>query len=444
MKPSFLLYSLPFLLSGVAGAQNLPAPAPAPVVPSAVVPSAAPVKPAPAPVAPPLLEDPSPSDSPLIIGEPVRKQSGIAAPKAAPARVAPRARASVAGVSIVGLTDSGAVAKLRAALNSQLQEPVRLVIGGYQYTFLREELGASLPVWPLMRQARAKNGEVPLRLQIDSKKLVAALQELDAQVRADFDKTALNVGGSAARVKIALESAPVPGAVTLLTIALPANSTAAPVAPTETPKSPAETTTPKVAKGEFPYLLTSFSTRYDASLRGRTSNLRMAAKNIDGTVVLPGQTFSTNRAIGPRNSAAGWQEAKMFVSGRVVSGTGAGICQAASTLYNAALLGNFPIVERHAHSMRVMYVPPSRDAALMWGSKDFKFRNTSGGAIKVETSVSGGQFHVKMWGQKPGAGAPIRIVSRVLSRAGGTKSEAFKIVGDQKIRLSRDAYLPHP
>lgn len=432
MKSPFLLFSLPLYLTGVASAQLLPAPAPVPAQTK------------PAPLTEPLLEDPEPFEAPIIIGEPVRKQSGMAVPMPAATPNAPRpsARASVAGISITGLSDGAAVAKLRAALSPALKEPVRLVIGGYQYTFLREELGASLPLWPLMRQARTKGGESPLRLQIDSKKLVAALQELDAQVRADFEKTALNVGGSATRIKLALESAPVPETVTLMTNTIKAPEI--PVKKAEEKPLPDETTTPITKSGRFPFLMTRFSTSYDAGLRGRTTNLKMAAKLIDGTVVLPGRTFSTNLAIGPRNAAAGWREAKMFVSGRVVSGTGAGICQAASTLYNAALLGNFPIIERHAHSMRVMYVPPSRDAALMWGSKDFKFRNTSSGAIRVQTSVSGGQFHVAIWGQKPGEKSPVRIVSRVLSRAGGTRSEAYKIVGDQKIRLSRDSYKPHP
>ncbi len=439
--PSLLVTSLvvPLLISSGAltpesRAQNLPAPAPPP--------SQTQVKPAPAPE-PFLLEDPQPNDSPLIIGEPVRRQSGTlpSAPRPkSPPKFVPKPNASVAGVSIVGLSDVAAVAKLRAGFAAQLKEPVRLVIGDYQYTFLREELGASLPFWPLMRQARAKNGDVPLRLQIDGAKLLAALQDLDAQVRADFEKTGLNVGTSAARIKIALEAAPIPSSIALVTLPLKAIATRPDAKPdkTETVKSE------NAPSGRYPYLLANFSTRYDASLRGRTTNLRMAAKNIDGTVVGAGKTFSTNLAIGPRSSAAGWREAKMFVSGQVVSGTGAGICQAASTLYNAALLGNFPIVERHAHSMRVMYVPPSRDAALMWGSKDFKFRNTSGGAIRVQTLVSGGQFHVKLWGENPRESGPVRIVTRVLSRAGGTKSEAFKIIGDQKIRLSRDSYKPHP
>lgn len=425
MQKSFT-FALPLLLSASAHAQLLPAPAPQPVKPI--------TKAAPTPD-PLVIEDPLPSESPIIIGEPVRHQNGKPAVKP-PAVIS---RASVAGVSIVGLTDGNAVAKMREALSPQLKEPLRLVVGAYQYTFLREELGASLPLWPMMRDARQKNSDTPLRFQVDQTRLLAVLKELDEQVRTDFGDTGLNVGASAARIKGALETSPVPSFVSLVTIALPkAPPVEKPVEDTAIAKKDSTPT------DKFPYLVATFSTRYDASLRGRTVNLRMAAKNIDGTIVQPGKIFSTNAAIGPRSSAAGWREAKMFVSGQVVSGTGAGICQAASTLYNAALLADVPIVERHAHSMRVMYVPPSRDAALMWGSKDFKFRNTTGGALKVQTFVSGGKFHVNLWGSKPRSGEPVKIVSRVISREGGTRSEAYKYVGDQKIRLSRDSYKPHP
>lgn len=428
MQKSFVL-ALPLLVSSVASAQMLPAPAPQPVKPA---PKATP---APDPF---VLEDPAPYEAPIVIGEPVRHQSGVATPKPA-AKPAPVSKASVAGVSIVGLTDGNAVAKMRTALAPKLKEPVRLVIGDYQYTFLREELGASLPLWPMMRQARKINGDAPLRLQVDEAKLIAALKDLDLQVREDFENTTLNVGASAARIKLGLEATPIASAVTLVSMPLPKPEKPVEKAPEVEPVKSSNSPSDK-----FPYLVASFSTRYDAGLRGRTVNLKMAAKNINGTVVGPGNVFSTNAAIGPRNAAAGWREAKMFVSGQVVSGTGAGICQAASTLYNAALLADLPIVERHAHSMRVMYVPPSRDAALMWGSKDFKFRNTSGGSLYVQTWVAGSKFHVKLWGSKPRSGEPIRIESQVLSREGGTRSVAYKIVGDKKIRLSRDSYKPHP
>ena len=370
---------------------------------------------------------------PIIIGEPVRRQMTPLPAQSVPAK----SKAMLAaGVNITGLSDKAALAKLKAALAPQLQAPIRLVIGDYQYTYRREELGATIPYAALLRAAR-QSGNAPLRLDVDATVTLRALRVLDAQVKEDFQSTALNVGGSAARVRSALEGEPQSRAQLLV---IPFKSAPDPVV--ETP-APAEKQ-PKIGQGQFPYLLAEFATPYDAGLRGRTINLKMAARNINGTIVAPGAIFSTNKAIGPRNASAGWREAKMFVSGQIVSGTGSGICQAASTLYNAALLADVPIIERHAHSMRVTYVPPSRDAALMWNSKDFKFRNTTGASMRVETYVSGGKFHARLWGQKPRSGGEIKVTSRVLSRSNGMKSEAYKTVGGKQIRLSRDNYAPHP
>ena len=72
----------------------------------------------------------------------------------------------------------------------------------------------------------------------------------------------------------------------------------------------------------FKYLLAEYSTPYNAGQRSRTVNLKMSAKLVNGEIVQPGQVFSTNLAIGPRNAANGWKEAKMFVSGQVVDGVG--------------------------------------------------------------------------------------------------------------------------
>lgn len=392
-----------------------------------------------------LLDDPLPNDSPIVIGEPVRHQGNETVPKTpvkptAPVKPAPRAVVSgtVAGIAVARQSDAAALATLQRVLAPQLQAPFRTVIGSYQYTFRRDELGAELALRPLL--VRARRGEnVPLRLSVDRAKLEAALRELDGQVRQDFGTVGLNVSASADRIEAALEAAPPKPRDTLVTMTVRATE----LPPTPEPELQA-TQPPQGGKGAFPFLLASFSTHYDASLRGRTVNLKMAASHINGTVVPAGAIFSTNGAIGPRDASNGWREAKMFVSGRVVSGTGAGICQAASTLYNCALLGNFPIVERHAHSMRVMYVPPSRDAALMWGSKDFKFRNTSGGAIRVKTFVSDGKFHAQVWGQKARNLPKVELISMVTSREGGTHSQAFKLINGKKVKLSSDFYHPHP
>ena len=378
-------------------------------------------------------------DSPIILGDPVRRQTESVtptpkAPKAAPAKIVRKYTTTAAGVDITGLSQNAARTKLRAALEPKLKEPIRLVIGDYQYTYTRAELGASVDYDSMIKVAR-KTGTAAFRLDADNAKIVRELNVLDSQVKTDFENRALNIGGSATRVRLALEGQPKPFAE-MLTV--PYKSAPDPIIKSD------DAATSKAGTGKYPYLLADFTTNYNAGLRGRTTNLKMAAAHINDTVVAPGAIFSANQTIGPRNAAAGWREAGMFVSGQVVSGTGAGICQASSTLYNATLLAGLPIVERHPHSMPVTYVPPSQDAALLWGQKDFKFRNDTGGAIKIETRVSGGKFVAKIWGEKPKSTPAVKVTSRVLSRAGGMRSEAYKIVGGKQIRLSRDTYLPHP
>ncbi len=198
---------------------------------------------------------------------------------------------------------------------------------------------------------------------------------------------------------------------------------------------------------KYPYVLAEFSSRYDAGIRGRTNNLRMAAKLVNGAVVQPGATFSTNKTIGPRTAADGWKEAKMFVSGQIVSGVGSGICQCSSTIYNAALLAGLPIVERHPHMFRVTYVPASRDAAIYWGSKDFRFKNNTGAPIYVQTFLKNSRFHARLLSTQPRKGQ-FEVESRIVSRNKGTVSEAYRIAktDDKPVteKLSRDYYMPHP
>ncbi len=378
-------------------------------------------------------------DEPITIGEPVRRQTASVTPapkaNAAPAKIVRKYTVTAAGVDITGLGESAARAKLRAALEPKLKEPIRLVIGDYQYSYTRAELGASVDYDSMVKVAN-KTGMAAFRLDADKGKIVRELRLLDAQVKDDFENTALNIGGSAVRVRLALEGQPKPFAE-MLTV--PFKSAPDAVVENGAPDVAAATGT-----GKFPYLLADFTTSFNASLRGRTTNLKMAARNINGTIVAPGGVFSANKAIGPRSAAAGWREAGMFVSGQVVSGTGAGICQVSSTLYNATLLADLPIVERHPHSMSVTYVPPSQDAALLWGQKDFKFRNDTGTPIKVETYIKGSKFTAKLWGQKPYSGPNVKVSSRVLSRANGMRSEAYKTVDGKQVRLSRDYYLAHP
>lgn len=162
----------------------------------------------------------------------------------------------------------------------------------------------------------------------------------------------------------------------------------------------------------FPYLISSFSTRYDASNTNRSTNLRIAAEKINGTVLLPGEVFSYNKTVGKRTVEEGYKDAKIYADGGVVDGLAGGICQISSTLYNAVLLANLEIVERRNHSFTTSYVAAGRDATVVWGAIDFQFKNSRNYPIKIEASVKNGVAEFKMHGMQEQQEYEISIIPK--------------------------------
>lgn len=162
----------------------------------------------------------------------------------------------------------------------------------------------------------------------------------------------------------------------------------------------------------FPYVVSSFSTRYDASNTNRSTNLRIAAEKINGTVLLPGEVFSYNKTVGKRTVEEGYKDAKIYADGGVVDGLAGGICQISSTLYNAVLLANLEIVERRNHSFTTSYVAAGRDATVVWGTIDFQFKNSRTYPIKIEASVKNGIAEFKIHGMQEQQEYEINILPR--------------------------------
>lgn len=132
---------------------------------------------------------------------------------------------------------------------------------------------------------------------------------------------------------------------------------------------------------------------YYVNNKDRTTNLKIASKKINGTIIQPGETFDFNKIVGSRTSSKGYKKAHVFTGGDgVAMGLAGGICQVASTAFNAALLANVQIVERHQHSQRVSYVPLGRDAAISGNVQNFKWKNNTKYAIKVGMTVKGGKI----------------------------------------------------
>lgn len=143
------------------------------------------------------------------------------------------------------------------------------------------------------------------------------------------------------------------------------------------------------------YFSNVYSTYYSyyVNNKDRTTNLKIASKKINGTIIQPGETFDFNKVVGSRTSSKGYKKAHVFTGDDgVAMGLAGGICQVASTTFNAALLANVQIVERHQHSQRVSYVPLGRDAAISGNAQNFKWKNNTKYAIKVGMTVKGGKI----------------------------------------------------
>ncbi|MDF2597073.1 MAG: hypothetical protein K0R69_3414, partial [Clostridia bacterium] len=139
-------------------------------------------------------------------------------------------------------------------------------------------------------------------------------------------------------------------------------------------------------------LISSFTTNFDAGNAPRSSNIRLAAKIIDGTILPPGTTFSFNEVVGERTEEKGFKEAGVYINGKVDTGIGGGICQVSTTLYNSVLLADLFVKERSNHSLTVPYVPLSRDAAVSWGTQDFKFTNNTENHIFIHSKTTSGSI----------------------------------------------------
>ena len=143
-----------------------------------------------------------------------------------------------------------------------------------------------------------------------------------------------------------------------------------------------------------------FVTYFDPRNTTRSGNIALAAKIVDGTVVSPGQTFSLNAALGPRTVNRGFDYAPVITSDNVLrQGVGGGICQYATTLFNAVFFAGLPVVERVAHSLYISHYPIGRDATVSWGGADFKFRNDTGRSLMIRSWVEGDHVTVAIVGK---------------------------------------------
>ena len=241
---------------------------------------------------------------------------------------------------------------------------------------------------------------------------------------------------------------------------------------------PLKVTYPSVSTNDigseaFPDLLSSFRTSFTSSNSNRSTNIRLCSEKINGTVLMPGETFSFNQVVGKRTPEAGFKPATAYSGGKVVQEYGGGICQVSSTLYNAVLYANLEITERTNHGYKPSYVDPGLDATVSWGGPDFKFTNNRDYPIRIVCDTSNKILNIYIYGLKRDTDYKVVLdaqyvstvnfktvyqkdsslasgQSRVIqSGSNGCKTATYKYLYDSNGTLvsseciSRDTYNPH-
>ncbi len=144
--------------------------------------------------------------------------------------------------------------------------------------------------------------------------------------------------------------------------------------------------------------IASFTTKIYSKDSDRQNNVTKACSTLNDTTVKNGATFSFTNTIGKTSSAKGYEKANVFQDGKVIEAMGGGLCQVSTTLYNAVLkVKDLKVTERHSHSNSVPYIKSGKDAAVAYGSYDFKFVNNTGKTIKIKASNTKNNITIKIF-----------------------------------------------
>ena len=141
-----------------------------------------------------------------------------------------------------------------------------------------------------------------------------------------------------------------------------------------------------------------YTSYFRGSSSERVQNITAGASKFHGLLVAPGATLSMADVLGDISLDNGYAEAMIIIGDQSIQGVGGGICQVSTTLFRTAFFAGYPIVERHAHTYRVMYYEQTSsghdkdlagmDATVFVPLVDFKFTNDTPYWLLMETYVN--------------------------------------------------------
>lgn len=143
--------------------------------------------------------------------------------------------------------------------------------------------------------------------------------------------------------------------------------------------------------------ISTFTTYY-APGQSRVTNIKIAARTLNGTYVPPGGQLSLNNVLGQRTPDKGYVKAGIILNGRLADSYGGGISQLSTTLYNAAYFAGVEFNEFRAHSFYIPRYPEGREATISWGTIDQRWTNNTKGGILVRAFATDSAVTVELWG----------------------------------------------
>lgn len=288
---------------------------------------------------------------------------------------------------------AGAIEAARAMVAS----PVTLAYGEARWTMSVETLKLALDF--TVAGAGAKQHLVPY---VSSDKAADFFGPIAEAVKTPPRKATWQTDGETATLVPAVFGKELDGPATADAVTKAATSATNRVATVAVKETAPERTTEQAQAMGIVKSIGSYTTEFTGSAN-RISNIQRAANLISGTLVGPGDTFSFNAVVGRRTEERGFKTAPAIKEdGTLEDDLGGGICQVATTLFNAAFFAGLPITERQNHLLYIDHYPMGRDAAVSWGYPDLKFRNDTDHWLLIKSHASNSSVTFVIYGTPDG------------------------------------------
>lgn len=187
------------------------------------------------------------------------------------------------------------------------------------------------------------------------------------------------------------------------------------------------------------FLIGTFTTYYEPG-EPRVTNIRQMAAAVDGTIVLPGEQFSLNGAVGRRTRAKGYVPAPFIADGKIVESIGGGVSQFSTTMYNAVYFAGLAIDAYQPHSLFIDRYPAGREATLNYPDIDLRWTNDTETPVLVRTTSGPTSVSVSLYGDNGGRQVRAATGSRETVPGGDFMIEVTRIIRFADGRTDRHSH----